>query len=76
MAEKRLGQGSFVDASLGHGVGRNARLERIAEHFRWERFEGLLRPLRASHGRPGYPALALFKALLLQQWCNTAAPLR
>jgi hypothetical protein len=52
MAKKRLGQGSFVDAFLGHGVGQNARLERIAEHFRWERFERLLGPLRASHGRP------------------------
>lgn len=74
MAEKRLGQGSFADAFLGHGVGRNARLERIAEHFGWERFERLLRPLRASHGRPGYPALALFKALLLQQWYQLSDP--
>lgn len=74
MAEKRLGQGSFADAFLGHGVGWNARLERIAEHFCWERFERLLRPLRASHGRPGYPTLSLFKALLLQQWYQLSDP--
>lgn len=53
MAEKQLSQGSFADAFLGRGVGRNARFEQVAEHFRWERVERLLRPLRASHGRPG-----------------------
>ncbi len=30
--------------------------------------ERLLAPLRAPTGRPGYPPLALFRALLLAQW--------
>jgi transposase len=36
--------------------------------------ERLLAPLRAPTGRPGYPPLALFRALLLAQWYQLSDP--
>ncbi len=74
MGEKRIGQGSFVDAFANPRVGVNRRLERIEGLFKWYRFEKLLKPLRSEVGRPGYPALAMFKTLLLQQWYELSDP--
>jgi IS5 family transposase len=67
MAVKHTGQLSLVDALLVNRSG-NAQLDRLLALVDWERFEGLLGHLRCatSPGRPGYPVLVLFKALLLQ----------
>jgi hypothetical protein len=56
MGEKRIGSGSFADAFMAPGVGRNARLDRIEGLFHWSRFEPLLKPVRPEMGRKGYPA--------------------
>ncbi|HZF75308.1 MAG TPA: transposase, partial [Acetobacteraceae bacterium] len=56
------------------GAGSNRRLERIAELIDWAPLEQLLAPLRAPTGRPGYPPLALFRALLLAQWYQLSDP--
>jgi len=74
MGEKRIGDGSFADAFMAPGVGRNARLDRIEDLFEWSRFTKLLKPLRSTQGRKGYPALMMFKALLLQQWYSLSDP--
>ena len=74
MGEKRIGDAGFADAFLGAGAGGNRRLYRIAEIFDWPRFEALLTPVRSPLGRKGYPALAMFKALLLQQWYRLSDP--
>ncbi len=74
MGEKRIGQPGFADALVARGAGGNARLDRIEALVSWDRFDRLLRPVRASRGRPGYPALSLFKALLLQQWYGLSDP--
>ena len=68
MAVKRTGQFSFVDALLGSGAGRNDRLGRVAGLVKWYRFEKMLSGLRsaAGPGQPAYPALTMFKAVLLQ----------
>jgi len=68
MSVKRTGQPSFVEALLPKGVGGNAQLERLTGLVKWYRFEKLLGHLRdeSSPGRPGYPVLVLFRALLLQ----------
>jgi len=68
MAIKRGGQFSFVEALLPQSLGRNGRLDRLSGLVKWYRFEKLLKGLRdeTSPGRPGYPPLVLFKALLLQ----------
>ncbi len=50
-------------------------LDRIEQAFDWASFEALLAPIHASvRGAPGYPPLALFKILLLQQWHTLSDP--
>jgi transposase, IS5 family len=62
-------QYSLVEAFVGRKLGTNARLERIEGLVKWYRFEKLLERLHdAPVGRPSYPVLVMFKALLLQQW--------
>lgn len=74
MGQRRIGQGSLAEALLPAGAGSNRRLERIADLIDWAPMERLLAPLRAPTGRPGYPPLALFRALLLAQWYQLSDP--
>lgn len=70
-----MSQSSFVDALLPKGFGRNARLERIAGLLDWRPLEVLvLRVRKGDFGRPPYAALAMLKALLLQQWYGLSDP--
>src|SRR6201994_679128 len=74
MAERSLGQLSLAD-SLVAGAGRNATLERLDELIDWSGIGRLLSPVHGSrYGAPGYPAVAMFKALLLQQWHGLSDP--
>jgi IS5 family transposase len=68
MAVKQTGQPSFIEAWLPKGTGANAALDRLSGLVKWYRFEKLIGHLRdeGSPGRPGYPVLVLFRALLLQ----------
>jgi IS5 family transposase len=67
MSVKQTGQFSFLEALAPSGLGRNSRLDRLAELVRWYRFEKVLATLRgAGPGRPSYPPLLMFKTLLLQ----------
>ncbi|AWL99161.1 IS5 family transposase [Bradyrhizobium amphicarpaeae] len=68
MAVKQTGQPSFIEAWLPKGAGANAALDRLSGLVKWYRFEKLLAHLRdeAGPGRPGYPVLVLFRAVLLQ----------
>lgn len=68
MAVKRTGQMSFVDAFVGGGVlGASGSLDRIGSLVKWYRFEKLLVAFNhGGPGHPGWPALVLFKGLLLQ----------
>jgi transposase, IS5 family len=69
------GQGSFAEAFLGPGIGRNRRLERIAGLIEWSEVESLARQVRAGRiGRPPHDPLAMVKALLLQQWYGLSDP--
>jgi IS5 family transposase len=66
MAVKRTGQLGFADAAV-FGVGWNASLDRLNGLVKWYRFEKVVGHLRDDGpGRPGYPVLVLFRALLLQ----------
>jgi IS5 family transposase len=67
MAVRRTGQLNLAEALLG-GAGRSSSpLDRLSGLVKWDRFEHLLARLRDSGpGRPGWPGLVLFKALLLQ----------
>lgn len=66
MAVKRTGQPSFAEALMP--ATRPGHLDRLNELVKWYRFEKLVGHLRdeASPGRPGWPALLLLKAILLQ----------
>lgn len=65
----------FLEAFLGPGVGRNRRLEGIVELLDWSELTALLGALHAQEtGRPPYPPLAMFRALLLQQWYGLSDP--
>lgn len=67
MAVRSTGQFSFVDALAPQVSGSGGRLDRLAGLVKWYRFEKLLAPLRdTGAGRPAYPPLLMFKALLLQ----------
>jgi IS5 family transposase len=75
MAERQIGQLSFTDGLVNETARANASLQRMAELVDWPAVEALLSGLRSeSMGAPGYPALALFKALLLQQWYGLSDP--
>jgi IS5 family transposase len=67
MAVKRSGQLSFVEALLS-SKGGAGQLDRLHGLVKWYRFEKLIGHLRdeTGPGRPGYPVLVLFQALLLQ----------
>lgn len=70
-----MDQRGFAESFLPSGFGRNARLERIAGLLDWSPIEALVQQVRAGGtGRPPYRALAMFKALLLQQWYGLSDP--
>jgi IS5 family transposase len=69
MARREQGQLGLAEALVRQRPGVNARLDRIAALVEWERFERLLSAIHSARdGRPAYPPLAMFRALLLQQW--------
>jgi IS5 family transposase len=75
MSERQIGQLSFTDGLVSDAAGANAALLRVSEQVDWKAVEVLLSGLRSgSMGAPGYPSLALFKALLLQQWYGLSDP--
>jgi len=77
MSERRIGQLSFADSLVAESSQGSATLLRINELVDWKEVENLLAGLRSGPiGAPRYPALALFKALLLQQLISrTRAPI-
>lgn len=70
-----MDQRGFAEAFLPAGFGRNARLERIAGLIDWTPIDALVRRVRpGTTGRPPYRALAMVRALLLQQWYGLSDP--
>jgi IS5 family transposase len=75
VSERQIGQLSFADEIVAEAAGCNAVLERVSALIDWNRIGVLLCGLRGgTMGAPGYPALLLFKALLLQRWYNLSDP--
>lgn len=68
MSVKGKDQLSLVDALVSPKLGSKSPLDRLGGVVKWYRFEKLMKGLRDEEGpgRPGYPVLLLFKALLLQ----------
>ena len=75
MAERKVGQLSFAEGLVVEPVGGNAVLEKVAAFVDWEPIDRLLSPVRGGvMGAPAYPALMMFKALLLQRWYALSDP--
>ena len=68
MAVKQTGQMSLAEALLGgRAAAGSSPLDRLASVVKWYRFNQLLAGLRdTGAGRPAWPPLVMFKALLLQ----------
>lgn len=69
------GQGDLGEAWLSSELGNNRRLEKIDRMFDWKAVEHLVSGIYAARtGRPSWPPLMMFKALLLQQWYGLVGP--
>jgi IS5 family transposase len=68
MAVKRTGQMSLAEALLGgRAAAGSSPLDHLGSLVKWYRFDKLLAGLRdGGAGRPAWPPLVMFKALLLQ----------
>ena len=76
MGQRRIGQLGFLDAALAQrGTCRADVLEEINRLLDWSAFERLLSVIpTAAKGEPSYPALMMFKVLLLQRWYGLSDP--
>ncbi len=71
MAAKTTSQLSFADGLIYRRAGVNEILDRVDQAIDWKRVEQILDDQKVrGPGAPGYPALVLFKAVLLAQWHN------
>ena len=62
---------NLADMFVNRKEGFNHRLDRIQALINWSVFSPLLKKVYSSSvGRPAFPALILFKALLLAAWYN------
>lgn len=68
MVDKTTGQFSFADALVTTRGGPD-RLGKLASVVKWYRLQKVLRPVAREGltGRPSYPVVIMFKALMLQQ---------
>ena len=68
MLGRRSKQATFLDADMKRRL-PNSHFLKVDELIDWDPIEKRLEPLYdPSNGRPSYPPLMMFKALLLQQW--------
>lgn len=75
MSERKIGQLSFAEGMVFEASGGNEVLERIAGFLDWRPIEQLLSGVHGGvMGAPAYPALMMFKALLLQRWYALSDP--
>ena len=75
MARRRVGDRGFADVLVERGHGGRDRLGEIDRLLDWSRLAALLPEFPAStRGEAAYPALMMFKALLLQRWYQLSDP--
>lgn len=76
MGQRRIGQLGFLDAALSRrGGGRRDVLAEIGQLLDWGAFERLLAVIPvAAKGEPSFPALMMFKVVLLQRWYGLSDP--
>jgi IS5 family transposase len=75
MLGKKNGQLTFGQVEASRRVPKDHFLRRIHKAVDWRPLEQMLEGLYPSRrGRPSYPPLIMFKALLLQQWYGLSDP--
>jgi transposase, IS5 family len=75
MLGKKDPQPSFSDLEMEQRLSSGHFLRQIDNQLDWKPFAVMFQELYPSHrGRPSYPPLMLFKALLLQQWYGLSDP--
>jgi IS5 family transposase len=75
MLGKKDPQPGFSDLEMESRLSPGHFLQQIDNRLDWRSFDAMLQELYPSHrGRPSYPPLLLFKALLLQQWYGLSDP--
>ncbi|AVT78435.1 transposase, IS4 family protein [Rhodopseudomonas palustris] len=76
MGQRRIGQLGLLDAAVSRRKPRRADvLDDIGRLLDWAAFERLLAVIPvAAKGEPSFPALMMFKALLLQRWYGLSDP--
>ena len=73
--QRKIGNHLPIEAELPPQIGRNPRLERLAQLFDWDRLGAVVQDIYAAPtGRPSYPPLMMVKVLLLQQWYTASDP--
>ena len=73
--QRKIGNHLPIEAELPPQIGRNPRLERLAQLFDWDRLGAVVQDIYAAPtGRPSYPPLMMVKVLLLQQWYAASDP--
>lgn len=76
MGQRRVGQFGLLDAAVSHRKPRRADvLDEIGGLLDWAAFERQLAVIPvAAKGEPSFPAIMMFKALLLQRWYGLSDP--
>ena len=76
MANRFEGKGGFADMAYAARRRRPNFLDAVGKIIDWEPIEKRLNNFlrRSKSGPPSYPALCMFKALLLQSWYNLSDP--
>lgn len=65
---------SLADTLLASKNLVGKKLQQFEESIDWESLQTILKPLIHAEGRPPFPPLAMFKALLLGRWYNLSDP--
>jgi len=75
MSHRAVAQMSLADELVARRGGQNEQLGKIERLVQWKPLERMLKGIyAAAEGRPSYPPLTMFKALLLQQWYSLSDP--
>jgi IS5 family transposase len=75
MSRRDLSQPSLADALVHEHSRGNTFLEEVGKLIDWSAFAVLFKDIHGNAlGAPGYPPIAMFKILLLQQWYGLSDP--
>lgn len=65
---------SFFELGLSSHLGEGGHLQKLDKLIDWQRFSALLSDVHSLDGPKGYPAIQMFKCLLLASWHSLSDP--